>query len=411
MSRLAQHRLDALPQERYFLRSLRVGIRCEQAHEAQFARLLAVGPIELQAHVIHVGAPMNPREDARLRDDQRRRPEHELADLRCQLQFLATPRQFADARIAQHTKATALDGHEFAGLRITVQLVFARAEKRKLPVEQPLAERHRLGDHARRQRRRALVDFRGGLLQSRQHPPPVDNGHSHRCHHVADRAFQALHLAFRDVVHHRDDQAFLAAVAPVAVTGPDDRDAFAHLVPLDLERRVDDQIGADALRVEFAQQAVQQEGHVVIGDHQQAAPGPEVGLQRLDADLRSPRVALFVKSVGTPGDFGEQRGLEMVQVGHVRAAEQQPGKPGEFTARLEAFYRLFQRRHGALRSAVVHRSCPGDYLVLLPHRDYGTFRPPDQSVPVNGSFSAQVPSNPLPTHSLAAAFLWQTSQN
>ena len=261
--------------QRHLAHGLFVGLGGEQAHEARFAHGAAVGVVALDPHVIHVGAPVHPREQVGLGHGERARRVQVGGQVAGEDGRLAGAAQHGALRVAQHAEAGG--GRDARLLRgvgprsVAGVLVLARAQEHEAVVVQPAQEGLRLavrgraggGRHGRRRLRHQCGH--GGVVV-------------HRRAHVGQRGLHggdhqgAPVLADGGQGHH--DQRLVGR--PPALRRPEAGGVARHL-----HHRVGQGAHLQPRFGQLAHDAVDQEGPVGL-DHAQHVVGPGRGGSEVD---------------------------------------------------------------------------------------------------------------------------------
>ena len=173
----AEHRIDLVAQERHLRRRGEIGLRREQADDADLALGRAVGAIRLDADVVHVRAPVHLGDHVGLGDDQRRGRKEEAAHLGRHRHQLVAASQHLHRRVAQHAEPAAFDRHQVGRLRIAGQLELAHAEEGEVVPLQPFQESDGLDQQGRRNAGRRGLQRTDGRLDGLQHRLPIRHHH------------------------------------------------------------------------------------------------------------------------------------------------------------------------------------------------------------------------------------------
>ena len=331
-ARQLSNRLHLLTQERDLAHRLRIGLRGEQPDEPQLAGELSPRAIGLDADVVHMHAPVHARAHVRLGDDERRGTEEEFLDLGREADELGAAAQNLDSGVAQDAEALARNRREFARPGPRRKLIVAHAEQRELPVREPAQEGDRLdeiGVAAARQARHGFVVLQRPL-QSRTHGAPVDDSAFHLAENLFERGREQPGARLLERLREDRDEAFLPPVAPMHVAVLYCLHA-AVAVAARLIDRVEHEADVDLARLDFAHDAVDEEGHVRVVDLDDARLDPPAALARgeldpPDADLRRGGRGEgdeFERICGVTGEAFRRVGSDKPWVG---LAEQQCGE-------------------------------------------------------------------------------------
>jgi hypothetical protein len=178
-----QHRLDLAAHQWDRRHRARVGVVGEQSDDAHLAGERAVRGEALDAHIVHVAAPVDARAQVRLGDDDRVRPQQELADfLRGGDEVGAAP-EHAHIRVAQDAEPAFVGALQRAVAAVAAVDVFAQTEEGETLAREPFDERPRLAERRRIDRELRLAPRRRHRAGTRPHRVPV----LHRRPHVAQR--------------------------------------------------------------------------------------------------------------------------------------------------------------------------------------------------------------------------------
>ena len=259
-----QHRVGLAPQIGHGRDRAVIGVRGEEADDAQFALRLAVMRVELEADIIHMHAAVHARLDIGLGDDHRRLLGEESPHLRRHVHELAALAQHLQIRIAQEAKAVLAD--EIAIGVVVDEAVFAHAEEGEIIGEHPFDERDRLGDVLRGERRRR--DLRGlhRLEDARPHGGEVRDGAPHLGMHPLEPGDEPVAQGrILDGIEMQMDEA----LAPLARLDLALRLALqlhegARRVAVDAEDRMGDEAQVEAVLGDLGERRIEQERHIVV---------------------------------------------------------------------------------------------------------------------------------------------------
>ncbi len=297
----------------------RIGGRGEQPDDAEDADQPAGGVVALDADQVHGDAAVDARLLVGLDDDQRLRLLEEGARRGRHLQPLAALGHHFIVAVSQDPEhRVGLLGEHAGGLVIGVA---AHPQEGEIVVQQPLQELDRLGDLVGGQRRRPALEIRDGLVQAREHRPPVGDRELHLGQRLAESAEDLRPaLLVVDPLDMDMDEAFALAV------GGEVRQAAVRVAP-DGEHRVGDQLHHQALVGELAHGRVEQEGLVVVEDlDDRNAAEPAVAGGLFHPQPEGAGLALGEELPAALGEPGELVGLVVDQVLGRGAAEQELGE-------------------------------------------------------------------------------------
>ena len=243
-----------------------IGVRGQQADDAQFAVEPAVRREQLDADIVEMDAPVDAALDVGLGDDERLGLGQEGAQLRRDRDQLAALAQDLDRGIAQDAEARALDR---IGRDVTArEAIGADAEQGEVVTGDPFEELQRLVDLVLRQRRRIGAIGLDHLGDAAAHRGPVVDGERDIGIDVVEPGAQLL-AGFRRI-DARDvdmEQALAARALGGAASGfAGERGELALGVAGDGQDRVGDEARLMALLLQFGERRIEQERLVVVDD-------------------------------------------------------------------------------------------------------------------------------------------------
>ena len=209
---------------------------------------------------------MHGRAHVRLGDDEGRRLVEEFADLRGDRRELATTAKDLLVGIAQQPETGLGKRLEVTFLRVPVEGIFAHAEEGEVVVDQPLQESDRLGEILDRDRRRLGAVARYRLVEALLHGTPVDHPNPDIGEDRLYLRFELSCLLERSDAREMDMDETLAHRMGIGSRLVGDPLELAHGVALDGQDRMKGQTDFEVSLVQEAQNRIDQEGHVVIGD-------------------------------------------------------------------------------------------------------------------------------------------------
>ena len=243
-----------------------IGVRGEQADDAQFAVEPPVGREQFHADIVKMDAAVDAALDVGLGDDQRLRLGQEGADLRRHHHELAILAQHPNIGIAQDAEAGGVD--RVGGGVATREAIGAHAEQGEIVAGDPFEEIQSLGDLVLGQRRRIGAVGLDHLGDSPAHRGPVVDGEADIDIDAGKTCGEALAgLGGVDPVEMDVDQALAArALDRAAGSLAGERLEGAVVLAHHGEDRMGDEARLIALLAQFGQGRIEQERLVVV-DH------------------------------------------------------------------------------------------------------------------------------------------------
>jgi hypothetical protein len=211
--------------------------------------------------------------DVRLGDDEHVLGVQKGADLRRRRDRLVAAAHDTDGRIGQDAKSRHVGAHKLAALFAARVVVFANAEEGEVVVAQPFEKGERLVGGSLRDRQHLGLQFAHHGIQPAEHGAPVAHGGFHVFDDLGEVFLQLTGgLVCQIFQHDVDDAGPYRAVLRRSGGGAFDKLEIRPVV-FHVDDRMHDEANMVRQVVDLAHHRVEQEGHVLVDDGNDAAIG------------------------------------------------------------------------------------------------------------------------------------------